>query len=141
LLSEVNNDRQLVEELYIKVLSRQPTRQELKVCLDYRRLRARRRWRSLDEKSDGYHNFELATAKWVRNPSQVLENKELLGHITAAIDELPAQQRAVVIMHEIEGLSKKTISEVLDCSMVTVRTNLHHARRKLRKKLLVYLRA
>ncbi len=37
LLAEVASDRQLVEELYIKVLSRQPTRQELKVCLDYRR--------------------------------------------------------------------------------------------------------
>lgn len=37
LLSEVRSDRQVVEELYIKVLSRQPTREELRVCLDYRR--------------------------------------------------------------------------------------------------------
>ena len=37
MLSEVTSDRQLVEELYLKVLSRQPTRQELKVCLDYRK--------------------------------------------------------------------------------------------------------
>ena len=37
MLAEVTSDRQLVEELYLKVLSRQPTRQELKVCLDYRR--------------------------------------------------------------------------------------------------------
>ena len=37
LLSEVSSDRQLVEELYLRVLSRQPTRQELKVCLDYRK--------------------------------------------------------------------------------------------------------
>ena len=37
LLAEVANDRQLVEELYIKVLSRQPTRQELNACLDYRK--------------------------------------------------------------------------------------------------------
>jgi len=33
LLAEVNDDRQLVEELYIRVLSRQ----ELRVCLDFRR--------------------------------------------------------------------------------------------------------
>lgn len=37
LMAEVNDDRQLVEELYIRVLSRQPTRQELRVCLDFRR--------------------------------------------------------------------------------------------------------
>jgi hypothetical protein len=37
LLSEVTSDRQLVEELYLKVLSRQPTRQELRICLDYRK--------------------------------------------------------------------------------------------------------
>ncbi len=37
LMAEVRSDRQLVEELYIKVLSRQPSREELKLCLDYRR--------------------------------------------------------------------------------------------------------
>lgn len=115
----------------------------INLCMDYRKMRARARWQPIaDENNESAAvHFELATAKWVRNPQQVLENNELLSHITAAIEALPEQQKAVVIMHEIEGLSKKMISKVLDCSLVTVRTNLHHARKKLRRRLTTYLKA
>jgi RNA polymerase sigma-70 factor (ECF subfamily) len=109
------------------------------LCMDCRKARTRGRWESLEGDEDRKSHFELATAKWVRNPHQVLENKELLNHITAAIDALPPQQQTVILLHEVEGLSKKLIAEILDCSLVTVRTNLHHARRKLRKSLLKYL--
>jgi RNA polymerase sigma-70 factor (ECF subfamily) len=109
------------------------------LCMDYRKVRSRNRWEPLEADEDRQSHFELATAKWVRNPQQVLENKELLSHITAAIDSLPGQQKAVILLHEVEGLSKKMISEVLECSLVTVRTNLHHARKKLRRRLLKYL--
>lgn len=37
LLSEINNDRQLVAELYLRWLCRQPTEEELATALDYRR--------------------------------------------------------------------------------------------------------
>lgn len=113
------------------------------LCMDFRKARARVRWQPLEtEQQEGpVSPFELATAKWVKTPQQVLENKELLAHITSAIDSLPEQQKAVIIMHEIEGVSKKTISDVLNCSLVTVRTNLHHARKKLRKRLQIYLKA
>lgn len=111
------------------------------LCMDFRKMRARARWQPLEQDQEGPSPFELATAKWVRTPQQVLENKELLAHITSAIDALPEQQKAVIIMHEIEGISKKTISDVLNCSLVTVRTNLHHARKKLRKRLQMYLKA
>jgi RNA polymerase sigma-70 factor (ECF subfamily) len=110
------------------------------LCMDYRKLRARARWQPLVDEETGQSHFELATARWVRTPQQVLENKELLAHITAAIDDLPEQQKAVVVMHEIEGHSKKVIADALNCSLVTVRTNLHHARKKLRKRLLTYLK-
>ena len=111
------------------------------LCMDYRKVRTRNRWESLENNDERTSHFELATAKWVRNPQQVLENKELLNRITAAIDALPAQQKAVILLHEVEGLSKKMISEILECSLVTVRTNLHHARKKLRKNLLRYINA
>jgi RNA polymerase sigma-70 factor (ECF subfamily) len=109
------------------------------LSIDLRKVRTRRRTLALDESPDNVSAFELATSRWVKNPSQVLENKELLKQITLAVEELPAQQKAVIMMHEVEGLSKKMISEILECSLVTVRTNLHHARKKLRKTLLKYI--
>ncbi|MCA9744249.1 MAG: sigma-70 family RNA polymerase sigma factor [Deferribacteres bacterium] len=111
------------------------------LSIDLRKARTKRRMLPLDESPDNISTFELATSRWVKNPTQVLENKELLKQITLAVDELPAQQKAVVILHEVEGFSKKSISEILDCSLVTVRTNLHHARKKLRRTLLKYTQA
>ena len=113
----------------------------INLSIDHRKLRTRRRMLPLDEQTEAFSGFELATSKRVKDPSQVLENKELLDQINECIDALPAQQKAVVILHEIEGLSKKMISEVLQCSVVTVRTNLHHARKKLRKELIKYVKA
>ncbi|KAA3616088.1 MAG: hypothetical protein DWQ05_10085 [Calditrichaeota bacterium] len=111
----------------------------MNLSIDHRKVRTRRRMQPLDENPDYVSNYELATTKHVRNPGQVLENKELLGQINLAIDDLPEQQRAVIIMHEVEGMSKKMISDVLNCSLVTVRTNLHHARKKLRQNLTKYI--
>lgn len=116
------------------------------LCMDFRKARTRNRCEPLEGnlrqgEEERHSHFELATAKWVRNPEQVLENKELLTHITAAIDSLPEQQKAVILLHEVEGASKKMISEILECSLVTVRTNLHHARKKLRRKLMKYMNA
>jgi len=109
------------------------------LSIDLRKVRTRRRTLTLDEKPDYMSAFELSTSRHVRNPSQVLENQELLEQITTAVDDLPAQQKAVILLHEVEGLSKKVISGILKCSLVTVRTNLHHARKKLRRTLIKYI--
>lgn len=109
------------------------------LSIDLRKARTRRRALPLDDHPENFTAFELATSRWVKNPAQVLENKELLRQITLAVEDLPTQQKTVILLHEVEGLSKKVISEILQCSLVTVRTNLHHARKKLRKTLLKYI--
>lgn len=113
----------------------------INLSIDLRKARTKRRMLPLENNNEHVNSFELATSRWVKDPGQILENKELLDQITAAIDGLPDQQRAVVLLHEVEGLSKKMVSEVLGCSLVTVRTNLHHARKKLRKNLLRYVKS
>ena len=109
------------------------------LSIDLRKIRTKRRTLPLDESPENVSAFELATSKRIKNPSQVLENDELLLQITEAVEGLPAQQKAVILLHEVEGLPKKVISEILKCSLVTVRTNLHHARKKLRKNLSKYV--
>ncbi len=111
------------------------------LSIDHRKLRTKRKTLPIDENPEMFAFFEFATSRHVKDPSQVLENKELLEQINIAINELPAQQKAVILLHEVEGLSKKMISEILQCSLVTVRTNLHHARKKLRRTLLKYLKS
>lgn len=107
-----------------------------RLCLDYLQNSKKKPIESIQEMGN---NFELATSRWVSTPDQILENQELLAAITQAIDELPPQQKTIIILQEIEGFSKKQIAEILDCPLGTVRSNLHYAREKLRKKLTKYI--
>jgi len=49
-----------------------------------------------------------------------------------AIESLPVTYREVVVLRDIEGLSYKEISMVLDCPAGTVMSRLARAREKLR---------
>lgn len=48
-----------------------------------------------------------------------------------ALDALPPQQRAMVVMHYLEGWPVKDIAETFDLPQGTVKTRLMYARRKL----------
>ena len=51
------------------------------------------------------------------------------------LDQLSPQHRSVVILHEIEGLKEQEIAETLNCSLGTVKSRLHYARKKMKKIL------
>lgn len=54
----------------------------------------------------------------------------------AALSKLPAKKRAVVILHELEGLALKEVARIVDCNERTVRSRLRDARKKLAALLL-----
>jgi len=70
------------------------------------------------------------------SPDRELERSRLRALLRNAIDELPKDQRAVVVLREVEGLSYKEISEVVDCPEGTVMSRLFYARKKLQELLL-----
>lgn len=51
--------------------------------------------------------------------------------VRSALAELPARQRAVVVLHELEGMPTPRIGELLGIHRVTVRWHLAAARRRL----------
>ena len=55
--------------------------------------------------------------------------------LTAAIDELPAEYRAVFLLRDVEGLSNHEISETLEISIAVAKSRAHRARLFLRKRL------
>jgi len=69
------------------------------------------------------------------DPRKILERKEIHGAILRAIETLPEDQRAAVVLRELENLSYKEIAKAMNCSMGTVMSRLHYARRKLREIL------
>ena len=59
--------------------------------------------------------------------------------LSSAIEELPADYRAVVLLRDVEGLSQQEIAEALGLHVVNVKTRVHRARLFLRKRLEAHL--
>jgi RNA polymerase sigma-70 factor (ECF subfamily) len=55
--------------------------------------------------------------------------------LNAALQALSAQQREVVLLHDLEGWTHREIAERLELPAGTVRSHLHYARRRLRDLL------
>ena len=60
--------------------------------------------------------------------------------VEAGLARLPARSRAVVVMHELEGLDTAGIATELGMSRATVRWHLHRGRRRLRELLMDHKR-
>ena len=63
------------------------------------------------------------------------EKASLDGAILAALDRLPQEFRAAVVLADIEGLSYDEVADALRCPVGTVRSRLHRARQMLRGAL------
>ena len=68
-------------------------------------------------------------------------NAELRRALEAAIDELPADYRTALVMHDIEGLSNPDIAATLGLSLPAVKSRIHRSRLFLRKRLTDYVGA
>ena len=66
------------------------------------------------------------------NPHTLLEKKELNSFLEKAIHALPQEQRMVLILRDIEGLTYEEIADSLELELGTVRSRLHRARLEVR---------
>lgn len=72
---------------------------------------------------------------WQELPEQQFLAQETLGITQAAIDLLPANQRAVIILRDIEGLTASEVCNILQITESNQRVLLHRARAKVQKAL------
>ena len=61
--------------------------------------------------------------------------RELQDALSAALDELPDHYRAVIVMHDVEGMSTVEVADSLGITVATVKSRAHRARLLLRKRL------
>ena len=87
--------------------------------------------------------LDLARRRKVRNAEEISESipspfrdpaegGELRERLEAALKQLPDRARAVIVLHDIEGFTHAEIGEMLSIPGGTARSDLHHARQKLR---------
>lgn len=87
--------------------------------------------------------LDLARRRKVRNAEEISESipspfrdpaegGELRERLEIALKQLPDRARAVIVLHDIEGFTHAEIGEMLSIPGGTARSDLHHARQKLR---------
>jgi RNA polymerase sigma-70 factor, ECF subfamily len=69
------------------------------------------------------------------DPTRAVEGGELGGRIGAALGQLSAKHRTVLVLRELEGLSYLEIAEAMSCSVGTIMSRLFHARRRMQELL------
>ena len=67
--------------------------------------------------------------------------RQLSEPVSKALAELSPDQRAVVVLADVEEYSYQEIAEIVGCSVGTVRSRLHRARNQLRKFVIEYSKA
>ena len=99
------------------------------VCMNRARdlLREHRRLSPLDDEKHMTHPDS--------GPSHHAERKQSIGRVQAAIEQLPAKQREVLILKFSAGMSYREIAEVTELSVDHVGVLLHFAIKGIRKQL------
>lgn len=69
------------------------------------------------------------------DPARIFLAQEKAHAIQQAIDNLPPDYRAVIVLRFTEGLSYREMSEVLNLPESTIDTRLHRAKKMLRQRL------
>ena len=65
----------------------------------------------------------------------VVEARERVGLVTAAIAELPFDQRAALVLHTFDGRSQAQVAALLGTTESAVKVRIHRARRTLLNRL------
>jgi RNA polymerase sigma-70 factor (ECF subfamily) len=93
-------------------------------------VRAASRRRRLEEKL-----ADEPTSRRSTPPDEEWERRELAAELQRALDQLPLDERVVVVLCEVEERTSTEVAQITSAPEATVRTRLFRAKRKLRAML------
>ena len=100
------------------------------VCLDFLRSRSRHPQVSLSSSDeDGRTAFELPDMS--RNPEEQLMKKLSMEAVRRGLEQLPEQQRQILVLRELGGLSYAELAQTLGLEEGTVKSRIFRARKRL----------
>jgi len=103
-------------------------------CYDHLRAKKRKPTSNLDDALvNPEHSWRLQDP--AESPEAYAERTELGRALQKAIDQLPPEQRTIVILSDMQGFTYEEIAEATDVSLGTVKSRLSRARAKLRDYL------
>ena len=78
---------------------------------------------------------DAAPASCAASPLETAVAGETAQLVSAAVTELPPQQRAVVVLRIWDSLPYAEIAEIVGCTEATVRSHMYHGLASLRRRL------
>jgi RNA polymerase sigma-70 factor (ECF subfamily) len=106
------------------------------VCYDALRYQKRRpalSFTQLNSGEDGERELDLPAHE--DGPEAEVQRRELATLLQHHISALPIDQRTVLILSDVQGLSDKEIAAIMRTNLGTVKSRLSRARAKLRRSL------
>lgn len=91
-------------------------------------------------KPDG-HWLEVPSLWDEISPERIVAGRQIWHHVTDAIESLPAGQKAVITLRDLEGQDADTVCSLLEISAENQRVLLHRARSRVRQVIDGLLRA
>ena len=101
------------------------------VCLDFKRRQSRRPSASLTVEDDEGESVQLDIADESQSPEALLERKMTREAVREGLKQLPDEQRQILLLREIQGLSYEEIGEAMGLEEGTVKSRIFRARKKL----------
>jgi len=91
---------------------------------------------SLDERFTNHGSWNKPPEPWgTESPESLLEQEELAALLQKAIEQLPNNQRLVLILHDIEQLSFQETCDMLEISQSNAFVLIHRARKSLYERI------
>jgi RNA polymerase sigma-70 factor, ECF subfamily len=84
---------------------------------------------------EGHEGLVSAWSSGIDDPGV---QTELRSALSSALAGLPAHYRAVMVLHDVEGLSMAEVADALAISVSTAKSRAHRARLSLRKRLSMF---
>jgi RNA polymerase sigma-70 factor, ECF subfamily len=74
------------------------------------------------------------------DPERVVAGRQLLAHVANLLESLPAAQRAVVLLRDVEGMEVDDVCQILGVNHANQRVLLHRGRSRIREGVEALLR-
>lgn len=90
-------------------------------------------YENISEEAGSNEVLEALAAKSSTEKPTII--KELQHKLNEALQTLSVKHRTVLVLFEIDNLSHQEIADIMNCSVGTVRSRLHYAKKQLQSEL------
>jgi len=110
------------------------------LCFNVLRSRKKGQIRQIKAEGNDGEDFSQEIPDTHHEPPYIqLDAAELREHVSAAIDQLPENQKVAIILNKYEQKSYEEIADILDCTTMAVKSLLSRARGNLKLSLQRYV--